>query len=253
MEAPAVVAIGPARCASIRCSLCSDLSPCVKEELARLARIRTYKAGETVVAEAEPVGFVGHVVSGVLRMQKALQDGRQQIVGLLLPSDSFGRVFAEASHVAIEAATDVTLCCYNRAGFEALLAKFPELEHRMLLSISRELDAAQDWMLLLATQTVTERVATFLLILAGKSLEPAPRPVLAGTVTIPIARKDMAAYLGTTVESISRSVQELSRRSVIRIVDTQHFEILNPRRLIELSGHDPAEFAQTSLSRRLAG
>ncbi len=60
----------------------------------------------------------------------------------MLPSDMFGRVFAQTSHVAIEAATDATVCCYNRASFEHLFTRFPELEHRMLAAISRELDAA---------------------------------------------------------------------------------------------------------------
>ncbi|WP_328600457.1 cyclic nucleotide-binding domain-containing protein [Mesorhizobium xinjiangense] len=60
-------------------------------------------------------------------MQKTLYDGRQLIVGILMPSDMFGRVFSSTSNVSIEAATDVTLCCYSRAGFESLLLQFPAL------------------------------------------------------------------------------------------------------------------------------
>ena len=238
---PEITPIGLARCAARECSLCHDLSTMAKQELSRIARIRSYRAGETILAESDEIGFVGNVVSGVLRMQKTLHDGRQQIVGLMLPSDVFGRVFVNTSHVAIEAATDVTVCCYNRASFEKLFLRFPELEHRMLAAISEELDAAQDWMLLLATKTVAERVATFLLIVRRKAMSGPPNRS-ASIVEIPISRRDMAAYLGTTVESISRSVQQISRSGVIRVIDPQRFEIIDPKRLIALSHYTFDEF-----------
>ncbi|EHK53263.1 Crp/Fnr family transcriptional regulator [Allomesorhizobium alhagi] len=232
------------RCASLGCSVCRGIDSAIKQELERLARVRRYAAGETVFGEEEEIPFVGNVVSGVLRMQKTIPDGRQQIVGLLVPSDMFGRVFSHRSQVSIEAATPVTLCCYSRRAFEALLGRFPALEHRMLLSILDELDAAQDWMMLLGCQTVMERVATFLLIVRGRSpglSAPAPNRPTSYEIEVPINRRDMAAYLGTTAESISRSIQEMARQGVLRIADACHFEILNERQLIWLSGRGEAE------------
>ena len=236
-----VASIGSARCAALGCSLCQGLPLQAQLELSRIARVRTYRAGETILAESEDIGFVGNVVTGVLRLQKTLQDGRHKIVGLLFPADMFGRVFEHTSHVAIEAATDVTVCCYNRVRFEGLFSRFPELEHTVLRAISHELDAAQDWMLLLATQTVPERVATFLLILRKKANSGLSNRH-AEVVEVPICRRDMAAYLGTTVESISRSIQQMARARIIRIIDPQRFEILDPHALIALSNHEPEEF-----------
>jgi CRP/FNR family transcriptional regulator len=184
----------------------------------------------------EEFDFVGHVVTGVLRLEKMLPDGRQQIVGLLFPGDMFGRPFARSSPVSIEAASDVTLCCRNKASFERLVGRHPELEHRMLLGLMRELDMAQEWLLLIGRQTVLERVAAFFVILRNGGRERAPMSSMRSRVTVPISRKDMAAYLGTTVESISRSVQELARSGVIRIVNPQDFEILDLDRLLGLSG-----------------
>nr|WP_281354931.1 helix-turn-helix domain-containing protein [Chelativorans xinjiangense] len=232
------------RCALHSCSVCRDASPELRAELERLGRLRICRRGETVVGEEEDTPFVGNVVSGVLRTQKTLHDGRQQIVELLLPGDMFGRVFAHTSRVSIEAASNVTLCCFGRAGFEAVMARFPELEHRMLLSIMEELNAAQDWILLLGCQTVTERIASFLLILRRRALRPCAAAATPGAfpiIRVPICRRDMAAYLGTTVESISRTIQEMARRGVLRIIDPQNFEILDERRLSLLSGRDATE------------
>ncbi len=52
----------------------------------------------------------------------------------------------------------------------------------------------------------------------------------------------MAAYLGTTVESVSRSIQYVARNRVIEIVDPQHFNVIDPSRLVALSGHEHEEF-----------
>jgi CRP/FNR family transcriptional regulator, anaerobic regulatory protein len=237
-----IASIGTARCEAIGCAICAGIVGKTRAETSRPRRFRRFRKGETVLAEADEIGFVGNVVSGVLRMHKTLPDGRQVIVGLLLPADMFGRVFTHTSNVAIEAAIDATLCCFNRLQFEKLFERFPELEHRTVVSISHELDAAQDWMLLLATQSVIERVATFLLILSRRT---GPHPAEAGmmrSVHVPVARRDMAAYLGTTVESISRSIQHMARSGVVRIIDPQNFVILDPRRLVELSGHTLEEF-----------
>lgn len=216
-----------------------DTDPKLQEELNRLCHFRIYRAGETVIGEAEEVIFVGSVISGVLRVQKSTSDGRQQIVGLLLPSDLFGRVFARTSEVAIEAVTDAALCCFHRSAFERLLARFPELEHRMLLAILTELDGARDWMLLLGSKTVPERIASFLLLLDRRYAEQMPPGARRDKrlVKVPVRRRDVAAYLGTTVETISRIIQGLARKGVIRIVDPQRFEILNEARLVRASGH----------------
>jgi CRP/FNR family transcriptional regulator len=213
----------------------------LQAELQRISHIRHFKAGETVIGEEEQARILGNVVTGVLKLVKTMADGRQQIVGLLLPSDLFGRAFAAKSHFALEAATDVTLCCFERPAYENLLRNNPEVEHSMLLSVLDELDAARDWMVLLGCQTVLERVATMLLILDIRTRGvPGVRAKGQGAecITVPISRRDMAIYLGTTVESISRAVQHLSRSGIIRILDPQHFEIRDRGRLIETSGRD---------------
>ncbi len=217
----------------VRCA--SDAT--LREELVRIAHIRSFAAGETIVGEGEESGLVGTVLSGVLRVQKTMHDGRQQIVGLLFAPSLFGRVFSQVSPVAIEAATDCRLCCFSRAAFESFLARHPAVEHDVMLAVLDELDAAQDWMLLLGCQAVQERVASFLLMLLRQTDAAAhavPRKLR--MVSVPISRHDMAIYLGTTAETISRTIQDLARRGVLRIINPQRFEVLDEVRLTFLSG-----------------
>ncbi|GLS34485.1 Crp/Fnr family transcriptional regulator [Mesorhizobium tianshanense] len=213
--------------------------------------MRTFEAGNTILAEAEDSVFLGIVMSGILRVQRTMADGRQQIVGLLLPADFFGRVFERTSGVAVEAATDVTLCCFERHAFERLLSRSPELEHQMFLAVLRELDAARDWMLLLGSQTIPERVASFFLILHRRTtvIEPdMPSRKRRLSVHVPISRHDMAAYLGTTVETISRVIQDMSRRGIIEIHSPQHFGILDEKRLVRCSGREELSIGHRCLA-----
>lgn len=220
-------------------SVCAVADPALREKIGRMCRVRKVKAGETVIEEGRKRSIVGVVSSGVLKMAKSMADGRQQIVGLLLPFDMFGRVFPSESGSCVQAASDSVLCTFDRPAFEELLRQNPEMEHKMLLSVLDELDAARDWMLLLGCQTVRERVATFLLILArrgsAKLSGNAPHAV---RVRVPISRKDMAAYLGTTPESISRALHKFAREGMIKIVDHLTFEIVRREALVNASGRE---------------
>ncbi|MDH3263914.1 MAG: Crp/Fnr family transcriptional regulator [Paracoccaceae bacterium] len=231
-------------------AFCSELSDDEREKLNSIAHLRRFPKGATILAEGEEAGIVGNVIEGVLKMQKTQPDGRQQIVGLLVPTDMFGRVFTGTSDFAIEAATDVTLCCFDKRRFEALVLEHPRLEHQVMLSILDELDAARDWITLLGAQTVAQKLAGFLLMLCrrwpaiGCGLSPDRRHV---EIHVPISRADLAQYLGTTVETISRTVQALARSGLIEVVTPTQFIVIDLKGLIAASGNedfDPATILQ---------
>jgi CRP/FNR family transcriptional regulator, anaerobic regulatory protein len=235
-------------CAIRARSICRMASGKVLEELSQLSHTRTFSAGETIQQEGEPISIVGNVISGMLRILKTMADGRQQIVGFHGPADMFGRVFSSNSYFAIEAATDVTLCCFDRKQAESLLNRHGELERGLLLATLDELDVARDWMIPLGCQSVAERVASFFLIIEHRMARERKGTLSAQAVahiTVPISRRDLAAFLGTTVETISRTVQAMARNRVIEIIDSHNFRIINMARLIRMAGRE--EFAVTAL------
>src|SRR5690606_30284030 len=97
-----------------------------------------------------------------------LEDGRQQIVGLQFASDFVGRLFGGKAVYIAEAATQVELCCYGRSQFEGLLAEFPMMKQALLQRTLDELDAAREWMVLLGRKSASERVASFILMIAER-------------------------------------------------------------------------------------
>lgn len=214
------------------------------EELARISKIRKYNKGQTIIGQGEDAVIVGNVVSGIVKVQNSFEDGRQQIVGLMFPSDFFGRVFEERSRFSFEAATDATVCTISRHDFENLLSRHPEVEHELLVTIFDELDAMREWVALISCRTTMQRVATFLRILANRDRnQDCRQPKMHGNMIIdlPIGRRDIATYIGTTPETLSRNIQSLSRKKVIRILNAKQFELLDPVRLARYGGNEHAD------------
>ena len=220
-------------------SICRAASAEAMQDLSRLSHTRNFEKGTVIVAQGDEADIVGNVVSGVVKLTNMSMSGQQNIVGLLFPSDFFGRAYAETSRFSYEAATDVTLCSLGRQAFEGFIARHPEVEHALLLSTLDELDAAREWAAMTSCHTTMQRVATFLFILSQRSDnrfchsgDKIPHVIIA----LPIGRRDIAAYLGTTPETLSRNLQTLVRKEILRPIDTNHFELVNASELVELTG-----------------
>jgi CRP/FNR family transcriptional regulator len=198
-------------------ALCGTLSA---EQLARLRRLSWRKRcppGRLIAGVDPAETWCAQVLSGVVKLTKALPDGRQQIVGLLFPSDFLGRPFSSASPYAAEAATEVELCCFNRRQFEELMHEQPSLKQLFLERTLDEVDAAREWMLLLGRKSAGEKVAALILHIARR-LAAAECPGAKSEslrFDLPLSRTEMADYLGLRIETVSRQLKQLRTARVI--------------------------------------
>nr|WP_269751757.1 Crp/Fnr family transcriptional regulator [Pseudophaeobacter flagellatus] len=226
----------------------SQLRPETRDALEAMCRAKSYRAGQTVIHAQEHSGFIGCVLSGILRMQKTLADGREHIVGLLVEGDTFGRVFDGAAEFTIEAATDAEFCAFPRTKFEALMTRAPDLERAILLNITNELDRAREWLIILSNQKIAGRISGFLLLLCSRFrdidhiLQPSPEGI---EVKIPINRADLAHLLGTRPESISRSLHSLRDQGVIDILEPDRILIRDTKALALAADVDEIEAIST--------
>ncbi|MEQ1697725.1 MAG: helix-turn-helix domain-containing protein [Hyphomicrobiaceae bacterium] len=213
---------------SIACDTCAvrDRSICAmltRDELLKLNSISQFKefaSGQPILRDGEQQTFFATVVTGAIKLTKSLSDGRQQIVGLQFPSDFLGRPWRLASPYDATAATDVKICLFSRAKFEDLTKSHPGLGHRLLAHTLDDLDAAQEWLLLLGRKTASEKVAT-LLELMMKRLAP-PSPAGANQLAafdLPLTRAEMADCLGLTLETVCRKMTDFKTVGVIEVRD----------------------------------
>ena len=203
--------------------MCGVLSSSELVALSRSTRMVRHDAGTELAAEAMPVESYANVMRGVVKLSKVLEDGRQQIVGLQFAPDFLGRLFSKENAVTAEAAADVDLCRVPKPALERLIAENPALEHRLMQQTLRELDEAREWMVTLGRKTASEKIASFLYMIATH-LDPAAtggRRVF----DLPLTRSDIADFLGLTIETVSRQLSKLRAERIVVITGIRHIEI----------------------------
>lgn len=215
---------------------------CETDELEQLEQIKYYRSfepGQTVIWSGDKMDFVGSVVSGIATLTQTMEDGRTQMVGLLLPSDFVGRPGRGAASYDVVATTDLVMCCFRRAPFEALMRETPHIAERLLEMTLDELDAAREWMLVLGRKTAREKIASLLAIIARRDASLSPKVAGAPVVfDLPLTREAMADYLGLTLETVSRQISALKRDGVISLAGKRHVTVPDIVRLLEEAGDD---------------
>lgn len=200
---------------------------------------RSFQAGQAIVWAGDRMDFVASVVHGVASLTQTLEDGRTQMVGLLLPSDFLGRPGRDRASYTVTALSDIQLCCFRRRPFEEMIARNHRLSARLLEMTLDELDAAREWLLLLGRKSAREKIASFLAILARReAMLNKQRPSGEITIDLPLTREAMADYLGLTLETVSRQVSALKRDGVVRLEGKRRIVLPDFDALVIESGDD---------------
>ena len=190
-----------------------------------------YRAGETVVFEADDATNVYSLTWGLLRLSKLLPDGRRQIAGFLFPGDFLGITMEEEHAFTVEAVAPSKLCKFPRRNFDAFVAAHPALERRLYAVAAHELAAARQQLVLLGRKTATERVSSFILMLASRCSAQHG----ADEIHLPMSRADIADYLGLRLETVSREISTLKAARVIQLTGRQSLRVVNRGRLDQLA------------------
>ena len=179
----------------------------------------SYGKDEQIFGENEPADYVYQVTLGAVRSYKLLLDGRRQIGAFHLVCDIFGLETAAVHRFTAEAIVRTKVRLVKRQSL-ALIAEQDVLVVRDLLdTTTTTLQHAQDHMLLLGRKNALERVAAFL-------LEMDKRLAIAGFFALPMNRRDIADYLGLTLETVSRALHQLNALGILEFLSCSHRQIV---------------------------
>ena len=203
-----------------------------EEELSELAMIlvdQEIKRNQPIFSEGEQATGLYIVVSGSVKIYKLSFDGKEQILHILGPGEPFAEVavFAGTTYPANAITMEPSRVFYiPRQGFLELIARYPSLAMSMLGTLSMRLRQFAGMIESLSLKEVPSRLATHLLLLSEQNK---------GTdrLELSIAKTQLAAYLGTIPETLSRILSKLAKAgfinsegSVITIVDRQGLQEL---------------------------
>jgi CRP/FNR family nitrogen fixation transcriptional regulator len=179
----------------------------------------SYKKGKEIFGEKEPAEYVYQVKIGAVRSYKLLSDGRRQIGAFHLAGDIFGLENGNDHRFTAEAIVNTTVRLIKRRSLEIVAESDAVVSRNLLSMTTNNLQHAENHMLLLGRKTSLERVAAFL-------IEMDRRITAAGVMPLPMSRRDIADYLGLTLETVSRALSRLHGLHVIGFVSTNQRQIV---------------------------
>lgn len=235
------IAANCAGCSVRDVSLCGAL---LDDELAALNGIgRRHKLGrgDTMMWAGEASRHCGNLLSGVLKLSAALPDGREQIVGLLYPSDFIGRPFAEAIEFSVSALTPSEVCMFPREPFEQILQDHPKMERLLLQRTLSSLTEARYRILMMGRASAREKVLAFLVDTALRARSRCPgTPPNALKFELPLTRGEIADLLGLTIETVSRQLADLRSSGLVKLEGARSVIVDDLALLTAQLDHKPA-------------
>jgi CRP/FNR family transcriptional regulator len=193
---------------------------------------KSLERGEVLFHEGEPSEALFAVVSGQLKLVRYSPRGRELLIHLVNPGQTFAEaaLFAAGTYPATAEVTQACrLWCLPRAALLELLRATPELGLAMLGSISLWTRKIVSKLELHTQRRVEERLAIYLLSRAG------PRQLEAGDrIELAEPRNLIAAQCGTAPEVLSRTFKRLEEDGVLEAAP-HHVTINDPRKLAALA------------------
>lgn len=197
------------------------------DALERIGTRLVLRRHQPLFQEGDQADAVYRVVSGAVRTSRVMPDGRRYVADFLFPGDFIGLNDRQVRMVTAEALCDVILVRYARRQFNSSIEADRSLGRMILSVLSGGLTNAQERMLLLGRKTAAERVASFLLMMAGR--EESDR------IELPMTREDIADYLGLTIETVSRTISLFKAKAVIKTLGAATIVIQNLSALEDLA------------------
>jgi CRP-like cAMP-binding protein len=166
--------------------------------------------GEILLFEGEPAEMLYFVTAGVVKVFKTSADGKEQILQIIRPGESFNDVpvFRGGVNLAsAEAMGAVVLNVIKKSDLEIILREHPEVALNIIQVLSQRVQHLVSLVEDLSFRRVTGRVAKILLEHAGDGTSEKPR----------LTQQEMAAMIGTAREMVGRSLKTLEEDGVIKI------------------------------------
>jgi CRP/FNR family transcriptional regulator len=202
------------------------LSAAHQAEVARFARPAVVGPGEYIVHEGERTSRLFIVHEGQIKVSSRSPAGHEAVLSVLGPGDVVGEMTfltggrPDSSAVAVEPSR---VCVFDHADLAGLLARFPDIAAGMLRALALKLASTQRMLAALTSSDVGSRVAAYLLD-APTTWDATGTAV----VHLPMSKKDIAAYLGTTPETLSRRLAEFERTGLITLRRGRDIVIRDP-------------------------
>lgn len=213
-----------------QCRLFADCPPAVIEKISCLTSVRAVNAGSDLFGERTPVCGFFIVQHGAIKLHRVTASGRQHVIHFFRPYESLGEetLVSATGYAATATATEASqVFMVEKAGFLEMMRKDSELTLSLLRSLSMQVELLVGRLDELTLKDVPTRVADWLL---HRCADPSSR--LPQTVHVPESKRLLASELGTSSETLSRTLARFRDQRLLR-VQGRAVTLLCPARLAQ--------------------
>lgn len=202
----------------------NHLEPEQMNEIMKVVRSISYKKGEIMYHAGDTSDALYIVNKGQIKIYRLSESGKEQLVRILNPGDFTGELalFQDTVHESYaEAMVNTQICMIQRKDLQDLLLKYPTISLKVLTEFSSRLETAEKQTTRFATEKVETRIALFLVECLDNEQEDG------NSIILPMSKKDLASYLGTTPETLSRRLREFESYGYIQQTGQRKIKILD--------------------------
>jgi CRP-like cAMP-binding protein len=194
----------------------------------KLVTEKSYDRGEMIVLDGEPAQALYFVISGAVKIFKTSVDGKEQILDIIRPGQSFNDVSIfdhGLTPVSAQAMSPLLLYEIDKNSVDTIIRRYQRVASNVIKVLAARVRNLVALVEDLSFRTVLGRVAKILLDNAADGKSPGPR----------LTQQEMAAMAGTAREVVGRSLKTLEEDGTIKL-DRHRIVIKNREALRRMSG-----------------
>jgi len=188
----------------------AGLGPAELDSVGRLIFEKTVEKEEIIILEGDHSEALYFVASGAVKCFKTSGEGKEQILRIILPGDSFNDVAVfdgGPNPASTEAMGPVVLYGITKRDMEKVLCDHHQVVSNVVRILAGRIRHLLELVEDLSFRHVVSRIARLLLEYAGDGTGPRPR----------LTQQEMAAMVGTAREVVGRSLKALQEEGAIRM------------------------------------
>ncbi len=202
-----------------------------KEELDRIISVRKHmalKKGESLFLEGDKVSKLFIISEGMIKISKNTAAGKEQIINILTVGDFLGEnnILGDIieSNISATAVKDTELCTISREDIKEILSSNITICLKFLSELNKRLVEVENLSKNLSNNNPEARICCMLLEFSDKYGKEVDGKI---EIDLPLNREGMANYCGIARETLSRKLNLLENKNIIKFIGTKKIIINN--------------------------